>query len=127
MLTSRGHAVAEQLAVTSKPDLKFHDNAVFLAGKFGWHEDDFIKDAVRSEGGSITNVISEKVGVVIVGAESKGTPAAVKDAEKQNKKGARITIIQEKDFFGFCLPDSEEVIRKSPCKRASRRARTARH
>jgi hypothetical protein len=57
--------MAEPLAVTTKPDLKIHD-AVLLAGKFEWREEDFIKDAVRSVGGSIVNVRSEQVGVVIV-------------------------------------------------------------
>ncbi len=96
-------------AVTAKQsEPKFKGQTVVLAGKFSWNLEEKIRAAVLSEGGSLSTTIADGV-TIIVGSDSRGTPAPVKEAEKLIKKGARIEVVKEDDLFAQFFPDNDAL------------------
>lgn len=105
-------AMADPLVATERTELKLSGKKVLLAGRFSWYREDRIKAVVLSEGGEIVTEIADDVYCIVVGADSRGTPNAVREAEKRMKKGwAQIAIVDEAAFYDFLIPDRAELTR----------------
>ncbi|MBX9667366.1 MAG: pentapeptide repeat-containing protein [Candidatus Obscuribacterales bacterium] len=93
-----------------KLGLLLEGKTVVLVGSRTWQIEQ-LPAIICREGGQVAAEVTETVDIVVVGRYSRGTPAAVKTAEKLNKKGARIKIIEEQNVYEFLLPDQDSVVR----------------
>lgn len=89
---------------------KFRGMNFVFAGKFAWGFQDAMSSLIGCYGGRVVKEVAQDTTYVIVGRQSRGTPAEQKAAEKLNKSGATIQIIDESKMFDLCQMSKDELL-----------------
>ena len=87
---------------------RFKGRKVLIAGQVSGYEKRELAERIEREGGKVVPKLAPAVDYVLV-AKPRGTPGAVKEAQKLNKKGASIQVIDEAAFEAMLLVSADDA------------------